>query len=532
VAERVYLYDSTLRDGAQARGVDFTVADKQAIARELDKLGIDYIEGGWPGANPNDDAFFAEPPALSKARLSAFGMTRRSGRSADNDPGLSSLLESGAKSICLVGKSWDKQVKSALGISEKENIRMIGESIAHVVKHKREALYDAEHFFDGYKANPEFALACLKAAYDNGARWIVLCDTNGGSLPFDVEKIVGAITKHIPGANLGIHCHNDTESAVANSLAAVRAGARQVQGTINGVGERCGNANLISVIPNLVLKMGFTTGVAKDKLAQLTHVSRFLDERLNRAPNQHAPFVGSAAFAHKGGLHVSAMAKDSSSYEHIDPALVGNVRTVLVSDKAGKSNIIDRMKQFGITIKDDDERISDLVHEVKQREKQGYAYEAAEASFELLARRTLGTVKDYFDVLSFRVIGERRHNAKGKLISVSEATIKVDIGGEEIMTVAEGNGPVNALDGALRKALSGHYPILKDIQLTDYKVRILTPGEGTKAVTRVMIESRDSPNNKGGGKVWNTIGVSTNVIDASFNALHDSVTYKLLNAKR
>lgn len=527
MADRVYLYDSTLRDGAQARGVDFTVADKQAIARELDKLGIDYIEGGWPGANPNDDAFFAEPPALSKARLSAFGMTRRSGRSADNDPGLSSLLESGAKSICLVGKSWDKQVKSALGISEKENIRMIGESIAHVVKHKREALYDAEHFFDGYKANPEFALACLKAAYDNGARWIVLCDTNGGSLPFDVEKIVGEVTRHIPGTNLGIHCHNDTESAVANSLAAVRAGARQVQGTINGVGERCGNANLISIIPNLVLKMGFTTGVSKDKLSQLTHVSRFLDERLNRAPNQHAPFVGSAAFAHKGGLHVSAMAKDSSSYEHIDPALVGNTRTVLVSDKAGKSNIIDRMKQFGIAIKADDERISDLVHEVKQREKQGYAYEGAEASFELLARRTLGTVKDYFDVVSFRVIGERRHNAKGKLISVSEATIKVDIGGEEIMTVAEGNGPVNALDGALRKALSGHYPILKDIQLTDYKVRILTPGEGTKAITRVMIESRDSK-----GKVWNTIGVSANVIDASFNALHDSVTYKLLHSKR
>jgi 2-isopropylmalate synthase len=527
VADRVYLYDSTLRDGAQARGVDFTVADKQAIARELDKLGIDYIEGGWPGANPNDDAFFAEPPTLSKSRLSAFGMTRRSGRSADNDPGLSSLLESGAKSICLVGKSWDKQVKSALGISEKENIRMIGESIAHVVKHKREALYDAEHFFDGYKANPEFALACLKAAYDNGARWIVLCDTNGGSLPFDVEKIVGEVTRHIPGANLGIHCHNDTESAVANSLAAVRAGARQVQGTINGVGERCGNANLISIIPNLVLKMGFITGVSKEKLSQLTHVSRFLDERLNRAPNQHAPFVGSAAFAHKGGLHVSAMAKDSSSYEHIDPALVGNTRTVLVSDKAGKSNIIDRMKQFGIAIKADDERISDLVHEVKQREKQGYAYEGAEASFELLARRTLGTVKDYFDVVSFRVIGERRHNAKGKLISVSEATIKVDIGGEEIMTVAEGNGPVNALDGALRKALSGHYPILKDIQLTDYKVRILTPGEGTKAITRVMIESRDSK-----GKVWNTIGVSANVIDASFNALHDSVTYKLLHSKR
>lgn len=521
--ERVYLYDSTLRDGAQARGVDFTVADKLAIARELDKLGIDYIEGGWPGANPNDDAFFAAPPALKTSRIAAFGMTRRSGRSAENDPGLSQLLDSGAKSICLVGKSWDKQVKSALNVTEKENIRMIAESIAHVVKNKREALYDAEHFFDGYKSNPEFALSCLKAAFDAGARWVVLCDTNGGSLPFEIEEIVGKITKHIPGANLGVHCHNDTDNAVGNSLAAVRAGVRQVQGTINGIGERCGNANLISIIPNLMLKMGFTTGVTKEKLSHLTQVSHFLDERLNRAPNTQAPFVGTSAFAHKGGLHVSAMAKDSTSYEHIKPELVGNVRTILVSDKAGRSNILDRLKQFGIKIKDDDDRIGELVSEVKQREKQGYAYEGAEASFELLARRMLGSVPEYFDMLGFRVIGERRFNAKGKLINISEATVKLSIDGDEILTAAEGNGPVNALDAALRKALVKHYPSLKDIALTDYKVRILTPGEGTKAITRVSIESRDSK-----GNVWNTIGVSANVIDASFNALHDSVTYKLL----
>lgn len=527
MAERVYLYDSSLRDGAQARGVDFTVADKVAIARELDKLGIDYIEGGWPGANPNDDAFFAEPPHLSKAKLSAFGMTRRSGRSADNDPGLSALLDSGAKSICIVGKSWDKQVKSALGITEAENIRMIGETVRHIVKHKREALYDAEHFFDGYKSNPAFALSCLKAAYEAGARWIVLCDTNGGSLPFEVERIVGEVVKHIPGTHLGIHCHNDTENAVANSLAAVRAGVRQVQGTINGIGERCGNANLISIIPTLILKMGFVTGVSKEKLPYITHVSRSLDERLNRASNTHAAYVGDAAFAHKGGLHVSAMAKDSTAYEHIDPALVGNARVVLVSDKAGKSNILDRIKQFGISVKADDERVADLVREVKDREKLGYAYEGAEASFELLARRLLGTVPEFFEVVSFRVIGERRHNAKGKMVSVSEATIKLLVEGEEIMTVAEGNGPVNALDGALRKALIKHYPSVKDIQLTDYKVRILTPGEGTKAITRVMIESRDS---KGG--VWNTIGVSANVIDASFNALFDSVTYKLMQKKK
>lgn len=527
IGERVYLYDSTLRDGAQARGVDFTVADKQAIARELDKLGIDYIEGGWPGANPNDDAFFAAPPKLGKAKLSAFGMTRRSGRSAENDPGIAALLDSGAKSICLVGKCWDKQVKSALGVSEKENLRMIAESIGHVVKQRREALFDAEHFFDGYKANPEFAIACLKAAYDAGARWIVLCDTNGGSLPFDIEAIVSEVTKHIPGDHLGIHCHNDTDNAVANSLAAVHAGVRQVQGTINGVGERCGNANLISIIPNLVLKMGFSTGVSQEKLAQLTHVSHFLDDRLNRPSNTHAPYVGSAAFAHKGGLHVSAMAKDSTSYEHIDPALVGNERTILVSDKAGKSNILDRLKQFGIKVDGHDSRVSELVSEVKEREKQGYAYEGAEASFELLARRALGSVPEFFEVESFRVIGERRHNAKGKLVNVSEATVKILIEGDEIMTVAEGNGPVNALDGALRKALSKRYPAVKDLQLTDYKVRILTPQDGTKAITRVMIESRDKK-----GNVWNTIGISANVIDASFNALYDSVTYKLLHAKR
>ncbi len=520
--EKIYLYDSTLRDGSQARGVDFTVADKQAIARELDKIGIDYIEGGWPGANPNDDAFFADPPALRTSKLSAFGMTRRSGRSAENDPALSALLESGAKSICLVGKSWDKQIKSTLNVSLPENLKMISDSIKHIVKNKREALYDAEHFFDGYKSNPEFAIDCLKTAFDAGARWIVLCDTNGGSLPFDIEEIVTEVTKHITGKNLGVHCHNDTDSAVANSLAAVRAGVRQVQGTINGIGERCGNANLISIIPNLILKMGFTTGVSEEKLASLTHLSHLLDDRLNRLPNQHAPYVGGAAFAHKGGLHVSAMAKDSTSYEHIKPELVGNKRTILVSDKAGKSNVIDRLTQFGIDIKSDDERVSALVHEVKQREKQGYAYEGAEASFELLARRMLGNVPEYFTVESFRVIGERRQS-KGKTINICEATIKLVINGQEAINAAEGNGPVNALDGALRKSLIAHFPTLKDLVLTDYKVRILTPQDGTKAITRVMIESRDNK-----GNIWNTIGVSENVIDASFNALHDSVTYKLM----
>lgn len=524
--QRIYLYDSTLRDGAQARGVDFTVADKQAIAKALDAIGIDYIEGGWPGANPNDDAFFEAAPKLKTAKLSAFGMTRRVGRSAENDPGLNALIDSGAGTICLVGKSWDKQVVSALGISGKENVKMIAQSIELLAKKKIEPLYDAEHFFDGYKANPEYALECLKAAHDAGARWVVLCDTNGGSLPYEIEAIVSQVTKHIPGEQLGIHCHNDTDAAVANSLAAVRAGVRQVQGTINGVGERCGNANLISIIPNLMLKMGYATGVSEAKLKDLVSLSHLLDERLNRPPNIHAPYVGSAAFAHKGGLHVSAMAKDSTSYEHINPSLVGNKRTILVSDKAGKSNILDRLKDFGIKIDSGDERVSALVHEVKQREKLGYAYEGAEQSFELLVQRMLGKVPEFFEVLGFRVMGERRHNAKGKLVSVSEATVKLMINGKEEMTVGEGNGPVNALDAALRRALLPHYPKLKHLMLTDYKVRILTPEDGTKAITRTMIESRDDK-----GHICNTIGVSGNVIDASFNALEDAIVYFLWKRK-
>jgi 2-isopropylmalate synthase len=471
MTDRVYLYDSTLRDGAQARGVDFTLADKQAIARELDKLGIDMIEGGWPGANPGDDMFFAAPPKLKTATLTAFGMTRRAGRSAENDPGLAALIESGAPGICLVGKTSSVQVEKTLGISRAENLRMISESLSLVVKKKREALFDAEHFFDGYKTNPVFALDMIKAAHAAGCRWVVLCDTNGGSLPHEIERIVAEVTKHIPGSHLGIHCHNDTENAVANSLAAVRAGARQVQGTLNGVGERCGNANLISIIPSLMLKMGFKTGIAREKLAHLTEVSHMLDERLSRTPNAHAAYVGSAAFAHKGGLHVSAMAKDSTSYEHIDPALVGNERTILVSDKAGKSNIIERLHQMGIKLASDHPKIAELVSEVKHRETQGYAYEGAEASFELLARRMLGEVPEFFSIQQFRVLDERRWNARRELITVSEATIKLTVDGEELMTVAEGNGPVNALDVALRKALLRHHPKVKDITLTKPRAR-------------------------------------------------------------
>ncbi len=519
---RVYLYDSTLRDGAQTQGVDFNVNDKIAIARALDDLGIDYVEGGWPGANPTDDAFFAELPALRRARIVAFGMTRRAGRSAENDPGLSALFGTGARVVCMVGKTWDFQVKVALGIALEENLAMIADSVRLAGTRMDEVMFDAEHFFDGYKANPDYALRAVTAAHEAGARWVVLCDTNGGSLPDEIERIVGEVARHIPGSRLGIHCHNDTENAVANSLAAVRAGARQVQGTLNGLGERCGNANLVSLLPNLVLKMGFETGVDREELKRLTHASRLLDERLNRAPNRHAPYVGESAFAHKGGLHVSAVEKDPRCYEHVPPEAVGNARRIVVSDQAGRANVLSRLREIGIEVPAGDSRVARLVEDVKAREYEGYAYDGAEASFELLARRALESVPEYFKLASFRVLDERRWNARGRLVTLSEATIKIEIRGERTMTVAEGNGPVNALDNALRKALLPAYGELADMRLVDYKVRILTPGEGTRAITRVVIESADD-----GGRRWSTVGVSGNVIDASFNALNDAITYKL-----
>lgn len=522
---RIYLFDTTLRDGAQTQGVDFTVADKVAIAKALDELGIDYIEGGWPGANPTDDAFFNDPPVLTRGELVAFGMTRRPGRSAENDPGLAPLLSSKAGAVCLVGKSWDFHVDVALEIPREENVSMIADSIALSKDRKGEAMYDAEHFFDGYKANPDYALQCIKAAYQAGARWVVLCDTNGGTLPDEVERIVGEVTAHVPGSHLAIHAHNDTENAVANSLAAVRAGARQIQGTLNGLGERCGNANLCSLIPTLVLKLGYETGVTEEGLRKLTHASRLLDDRLNRVPNRHQAYVGEAAFAHKGGLHVSAIAKDPSTYEHIDPSVVGNRRHVVVSDQAGRANILNRLEEIGVEIDPKDKRVNRLVEIVKEREFDGYSYDGAEASFELLVRKMLGEVPDYFKLVRFRVMDDRRWNARGELVTESEATITLEVGGEQMMTVADGNGPVNALDTALRKALKPLYPDLEDMHLIDYKVRILPPrpeSTGTDAVTRVMIESTN-----GAGERWSTVGVSANIIDASYGALRDAITYKL-----
>jgi 2-isopropylmalate synthase len=523
--ERISLYDTTLRDGAQTHGVDFSVEDKWLIAQQLDALGLDYIEGGYPGANPTDTRLFAEAKPLGHARLTAFGMTKRPGRSLADDPGFQALLATKADAICLVAKSWDFHVDVALGTSLEENLAAIKESTAAVVRSGREALIDCEHFFDGYKANPSYALDCAKIAYEAGARWVVLCDTNGGTLPEEIEAIVAEAVKVIPGDHLGIHVHNDTDNGVANSLAAIRAGARQIQGTLNGLGERCGNANLTSIIPTLMLKSDyaerFETSVTPDKLRTLTHASRILDEVLNRAPNRHAPYVGESAFAHKGGIHVSAVQKDPRTYEHVPPESVGNRRKLLVSDQAGRSNILAELDRIGIPIPKDDPRIGKLLDEMKEREADGYAYEAADASFELLARRMLGNVPQFFEVDSFRVMVERRHNAVGQLVTVSEATVKVRIDGETVLSVGEGNGPVNALDKALRKDLGPYQSFINDLELVDYKVRILTGG--TDAVTRVLIESRDGVGNR-----WFTVGVSPNIVDASFEALLDSINYKLI----
>ncbi len=525
---RVYIYDSTLRDGAQTQGVDFSTADKAAIARALDNIGFDYVEGGWPGSNPTDDSFFAEPPELRKAKLSAFGMTRRAGHGADNDPGLNALLNTKARIVCMVGKTWDFHVDVALGIEKKENLSMIADSIRHAATRMDEVLFDAEHFFDGYKANPDFALECVETAYKAGARWVVLCDTNGGTLPHEITEVVSKVSERIPGGNIGIHCHDDTGNAVANSLAAVRAGARQVQGALNGLGERCGNANLITIIPTLMLKMGFETGVSHSKLTSLTHLSRQIDERLNRSPNRGAPYVGESAFAHKGGLHVSAVEKDPSSYEHVAPELVGNHRHVVVSDQAGRSNILARFREIGLDLDPTDAKVARLLETVKEREFDGYAYDGAEASFELLAYRALGRVPEYFQCSSFRVINEKRWNGKDEPESVSEATVKIVANGKPDMAVAEGNGPVNALDAAMRKLLIPAFPLLARMHLVDFKVRILTPNAGTGAVTRVMIESADNES----GEHWSTVGVSANIIDASFNALHDSIVFRLFRDQR
>ena len=523
--ERLYLFDTTLRDGAQTVGVDFSIEDKIFIAKTLEALGLDYVEGGYPGANPTDTKFFSKKRISGSARFTAFGMTKRAGRSVSNDPGFKTLLDANCDALCLVAKSWDYHVKVALAISNEENLQSIEESVCEVQKTSREAMIDCEHFFDGYKANRDYALACARTAFEAGARWVVLCDTNGGTLPDEVRQIVTEVAQTVPGTHLGIHCHNDTEHAVANTLAAVRAGARQIQGTINGLGERCGNANLVSLIPTLMLKPYYTarfeTGITSEGLEGLTHASRILDNILNRAPDRHAPYVGDNAFASKAGIHVSALRKEPQTYEHVPPEKVGNRRQILVSDQAGRSNILAELERIGLTIEKDDPAVGNLLDLVKEREELGYSYDSADASFELLARRTLAQVPRYFTVDSFRVLVERRHNALGDLVTASEATVRVTVNGRQAASVGEGNGPVNALDQALRKDLGIYQTYIDDLELADYKVRILTGG--TDAVTRVLIESRD-----GQGRHWFTVGVSPNIVDASFEALVDSINYKLL----
>ena len=524
--ERLYLFDTTLRDGAQTNGVDFTLADKLAIAAMLDELGVDYIEAGYPGANPIDTSFFSERRPM-RARLTAFGMTRRPGRSASNDPGLVALLDAQADTICFVAKSWDYHVRVALETTEDENLASIRDSLRAAKAKGREVLLDCEHFFDGYKANPTYALACAKAAYDEGARWVVLCDTNGGTLPYEVEQIVKDVCKIIPGHRVGIHAHNDTEQAVANSFAAIRAGARQIQGTLNGLGERCGNANLVSIIPTLKLKPDyaekFEINVSDGALARIARISHGLDELLNRAPDRHAAYVGESAFATKAGIHASAIVKEPKTYEHVAPERIGNRRKLLVSDQAGRSNVLAELERIGLSLDKDDSRVTRLLDEVKEREAIGYAYEAADASFELLARRMLGRVPHYFDVEKFDVNVEQRNNAKGQRVTVSQAVVKIKVGDEELISVAEGIGPVNALDLALRKDLGKYQSFITGLTLTDYRVRILNGG--TQAVTRVLIESTDET-----GEHWRTVGVSANIIDASFQALMDSIVYKLMKS--
>lgn len=531
--ERLYLYDTTLRDGQQTQGVQFSTDEKKQIALALDELGVDFIEGGWPGANPTDSAFFDERPE-TRATFTAFGMTKRAGISAENDDVLAAVLNAGTPSVCLVGKSHDFHVEKALGITLAENTENIAKSMAHIVAQGREAMFDAEHFFDGYKSNPDYAIEAVKAAYEAGARWVVLCDTNGGAMPAEVHAATKAVIEAgIPGTHLGIHTHNDCEQAIANSLAAIDAGARQVQGTLNGLGERCGNANLTTLIPVLMLKEPYAslydTQVTKEGLKGLTRVSRMLDDILNRIPEKQAAFVGASAFAHKAGLHASAILKDPTTYEHVDPQSVGNERIIPMSNQAGQSNLIKRLADAGISVEKGDPALARILNRIKEKEAQGYSFDTAQASFELLAREELGSLPTFFEVKRYKVTVERRKNKYNQMVSLSEAVVVVKIGGEKKLSVSESmdeggsdRGPVNALSKALGKDLGPYQAVIDDLKLVDFKVRI-TQG-GTEAVTRVIIDSEDS-----NGRRWSTVGVSPNIVDASFEALLDAINWKLVH---
>ncbi|MDT8440745.1 MAG: citramalate synthase [Desulfuromonadales bacterium] len=516
---RVYLYDTTLRDGTQAEDVSFLVADKIRIAQKLDDLGIDYIEGGWPGSNPKDIAFFKDVKkvTLKHAKIAAFGSTRRAKTTPAKDNNIQTLVQAEPDTVTIFGKTWDFHVREALRIGLDENLELINDSLAYLKGQVPEVIYDAEHFFDGYKANPEYAIKTLQAAEQAGVDCIVLCDTNGGTLPFEIATIVEAVKRQIT-TPLGIHAHNDSDCAVANSLVAVEHGVIHVQGTINGFGERCGNANLCSILPALRIKMGRDC-VSDEQLQSLRIASRYIYELANLVPNKHQPYVGNSAFAHKGGVHVSAIQRHPETYEHMRPERVGNVTRVLVSDLSGRSNILAKAEQFNINLDSKDPVTLEILEEIKTLENQGFQFEGAEASFELLMRRALGTLRNFFSVIGFRVIDTKRHEDE---MPSSEATVQVKVGGKIEHTAAEGNGPVNALDHALRKALEQFYPQLKEMKLYDYKVRVLPAGKGTASVTRVLIESGDK-----NGR-WGTVGVSDNIIDASYQALVDALQYKLI----
>jgi 2-isopropylmalate synthase (EC 2.3.3.13) len=520
MGEKVYVYDTTLRDGSQAEGVNFSIEDKLRIIKKLDEFGIDYIECGWPGSNPKDTLLFEKLKniKLNHSKIVAFGATRRPGKKPEEDPQLENLIKAHTQVITIFGKSWNLHVVEALRTTLEENLDMVAESIAYLKRCVPEVIFDAEHFFDGYKRNPEYALKVIQYALEGGADWLILCDTNGGCLPHEVYEITKKVVESFPEAKIGIHAHNDADTAVANSLMAVLAGARQVHGTINGIGERTGNANLCSIIPNLQLKLGFSV-VSEENLKKLTELSHFVAEISNMPVPRNMPYVGESAFAHKAGVHASAVMKRSETYEHIDPSLVGNRRKITVSDLSGKSNIVYKLREMGIEVDERSPEVLKLVEKIKELEKEGYHFEAAEASFELLCKRHFGLVRNYFDLDAYRVLIAKRSTDE---LPVSEATVRLFVGGVKEHTASLGNGPVSALDRALRKALEEFYPNLKEVQLIDYKVRIVNESEGTSAKVRVLIESTD------GKRKWGTVGVSENIIEASWIALTDSIVYKLM----
>jgi 2-isopropylmalate synthase len=523
VPSRIELYDTTLRDGGQTAGIHFSAEDKRRIAHRLAEFGMDWIEGGWPGASPKDDVFFdlMQDRQWQKSRLVAFGSTARPGRPVEDDVSLQRIAQCGADAACIFGKSWGLHVTKALGIDLERNLELVRDSVRYMKSHYPVVFFDAEHFFDGYNDDDAYAVAVLDAAREGGADALVLCDTNGGNIPYRVAELVTAMLKRYPDTTIGIHAHNDCELAVANSLAAARVGARHVQGTINGIGERCGNANLISIIPGLQLKMGLDCGVSPENMRQLASLSRFVNEMANRLPWQHQPYVGLNAFAHKGGVHVSAVRKDAALYEHIDPALVGNEQRVLVSDQAGRSNVLVKLSQMdlGVDLDANDPAVAEAVRQVKACEAQGYAFEGAEGSLQLLLLKAMKRFRHYFELEGFRVYDEKQGHEGQPL---AEATVRVSVGGRPAHAAALGNGPINAMDNALRTALLDFYPNLGKMRLTDFKVRVLSTKQATRAAVRVLIESTD------GKHKWGTVGVSTDIIEAGYQALVDAIEFKLL----